>query len=142
MRVRRTRRIDAPAEAVWSTVSDPWSLPRWWPRTERVESVGAAGWTSVLATPRGRALRADWRVVAEEPRVRRRWAQELEGSPFARLLTAHEVEVSLSAEGGSTSVALEIEQRLRGWARFAPFLVRRAARRQADEALVALAGLF
>lgn len=142
MRVRRTRRIEAPPETVWRTVSDPWSLPRWWPRTERVEAVGAAGWTSVLATPRGRALRADWRVVAEEPRARRRWAQDLEGSPFARLLTAHEVEVSLTAEAGATSVAVEIEQRLRGWARFAPFLVRRAARRQADEALAALAGLF
>lgn len=142
MRVRRTRRVDAPPERVWEVASDPWSLPRWWPRIERVEAVGRDGWTSVLGNRRGRAVRADWHVVLDEPPRRRRWAQDLEGSPFAQLLSAHEVGMALEAASGATDVTIEIEQALRGWARLAPFLVRGAAKRQADEALAGLAELF
>lgn len=135
MRARRTRTVEAPAARVWGLVADPWSLPRWWPRTQRVEGVGAGGWTSVMTTDRGRTVRADYRLVTSEAPRRRRWAQQLEGSPFERLLESHEVEVSLEPSGGATAVTIEIEQRLRGWARLAPFLIRRAARRQAAEAL-------
>lgn len=143
MRVRRTQRLDAEPDRVWTVVADPWSLPRWWPRIERVESVDRDAWTSVLVGERGRSLRADWRVVDEEPGRRRRWAQDLEGSPFANLLTASEVEVALAPAGaGGTAVTIEIDQALRGWARLAPFLVKGAARRQADEALAGLRDLF
>ena len=59
-RVTRRRRIAAPVRDVWALVSDPYSLPRWWPRTTRVESVErkAGGrrsqWTKVLETAEGR----------------------------------------------------------------------------------------
>jgi uncharacterized protein YndB with AHSA1/START domain len=26
-------------DEVWNLISDPYNLPRWWPRTSRVESV-------------------------------------------------------------------------------------------------------
>ena len=38
-RVTRKRRLAAPAHEVWRIVSDPYHLPRWWPRTQRVENV-------------------------------------------------------------------------------------------------------
>ncbi len=30
-RVTRRRRIAAPVPEVWALISDPYSLPRWWP---------------------------------------------------------------------------------------------------------------
>lgn len=138
MRVRRSREIRAPREQIWEIVADPWQLPRWWPRTDRVEGVTGSDWTSILGSDRGRSVRADWSVVVTRRPERRRWRQELEGTPFARLFAAHEVEVELE---GQTRVSITIEQALRGWTRLAPFLVRRAARRQADEALAGLAAL-
>ena len=40
-----------------------------------------------------------------------------------------------SGEGDGTDVTIVLRQRLRGWARFAPFLVKRGTRRLLDEAL-------
>jgi len=131
VKARRTRTLDAPPEAIWGVVSDPYQLPRWWPRVTRVEGVQQFGWSTILASPRGRSVRADWRLDTSKKEHRRRWSQELEGSPFAALFEQNTVEVRLD---GST-VTLEIEQRVRGWARLAPFLVRRAAKKVADEAL-------
>ena len=131
MKARRSRSFEVPAERVWEVVGDPYSLPRWWPRVSRVEQVDAAGWSTILASPRGRDVRADWRLLVSERPVRRRWAQELAGSPFARLFVVNEVEVRI----GEGEVTIEIEQRVRGWARLAPFIVRRAAKKVADEAL-------
>ena len=47
-------------------LADPRSLARWWPRVERVKAVTGEGWTTVLRSERGRALRADWRLEADE----------------------------------------------------------------------------
>ena len=138
MVTKRRRVVAAPPERVWEVVADPWHLPRWWPRTQRVESVTPEGWTSVLASDRGRTVRADWVVEDQEPPRRRRWHQELEGTPFERLLTLNAVEARLEAVGVGTSVELRVEQKLRGWARFAPFLVKRGTRVQLDEALMGL----
>jgi hypothetical protein len=93
----------------------------------------------VLATAKGRAVRADYRVVASEPPRRRRFAQELEGSPFERLLRSSEIEIALTpaAEGG-TEVTMELSQRLRGASRLGGFMFRGAARRTLDEALESL----
>jgi hypothetical protein len=113
-------------------------MPRWWPRVSRVEGVDADGWTTILGSPRGRDVRAEWRLVESEAPVRRRWAQELAGSPFERLFVQNEVEVRVSDE----RVEIEIEQRVRGWARLAPFMVRRAAKKVADEALERLAEIL
>ena len=131
MKVRRSRPVAVPPERVWEVVGDPYQLPRWWPRVTRVEGVDARGWSTILASPRGRDVRADWRLCVSQAPARRRWAQELAGSPFARLFAQNEVEVRIEPQ----RVTLEIEQRVLGWARLAPFIVRRAARKVADEAL-------
>jgi len=139
--VRRSRVVAAPVDEVWRIVRDPYHLPRWWPRTQRVEGVSSGGWTSVLTTDKGRAVRADFRVEASRSGERRRWAQELEGTVFERLFRQVAYEVALSGSGRGTEVALAMEQTPKGWARFGGFMLRRAARRQLDDALTALAGL-
>ena len=141
MVVRRSRVVAAPVDEVWRIVRDPYHLPRWWPRTQRVEGVSSGGWTSVLTTDKGRAVRADFRVEASRSGERRRWAQELEGTVFERLFRQVAYEVALSGSGRGTEVALAMEQTPKGWARFGGFMLRRAARRQLDDALAALAGL-
>ncbi len=135
---RRSRVVDAPPDRLWEVVADPYHLPRWWPRIERVEAVGRSGWTEVMHTKKGRGVRADQRVEeSEAPRVRR-WSQELEGTPFARLLDEAVTEVSLKPEEGGTRVTIELRRRLRGMSKLGGFLFRRAARRQLDEALEGL----
>jgi uncharacterized protein YndB with AHSA1/START domain len=133
--VTRSRTLEAAPEALWRVVADPRSLVRWWPRVERVKGVGDDGWTTVLRSDRGRPVRADWRLDAHEPPHRRAWAQELEGSPFAKVLLERRVEVRLE---GST-VTLELRQRSRGWARFGGMMLRRAARKELEAALDGLA---
>lgn len=141
MIVHRSRTVAAPVDEVWRIVRDPYHLPRWWPRTERVEGVSDAGWTSVLTSDRGRAVRADYRVQASQGRERRRWAQELAGSPFERIFAELVTELVLTPAGPQTHVGIEVTQRPRGWARFGGFMLRRATRRQLDAALAGLAGL-
>ena len=84
-------------------VGDPHHLPRWWPRVARVEAVDAEGVDrrSCAATA-GKVVRADYRVEAYEPPRRRAWAQELEGTPFERLLREHRTEVALAPAGDGT----------------------------------------
>ena len=135
---RRSRVVDAPPDRLWEVVADPYHLPRWWPGIERVEAVGRRGWTELMRTKKGRGVRADQRVEeSEAPRVLR-WSQELEGTPFARLLDEAVTEVSLKPEEGGTRVTIELRRRLRGMSRLGGFLFRRAARRQLDEALEGL----
>jgi uncharacterized protein YndB with AHSA1/START domain len=134
--------ISATPEQLWRTVCDPHHLPRWWPRVQRVEAVDAERFTEVLGTEKGRSVRADFRVLESSAPEVRRWSQEVEGSPFERLLRSAEIEVRLAPEDASgTRVTLTIRQRLRGVGALGGFLVRRAARRQADEALDGLARL-
>lgn len=140
MTVRRSRTVPASAEAVWTVVGDPHNLPRWWPLTERVEAVDDDAWTSVLRSQRGKAVRADYRVEAHEPRRRRVWSQQLEGTPFERLVREHRTEVTLAPDGDNTAVTLTVTQKGRGTARLGSWMVRRATRRRLDEALDALAG--
>jgi len=139
--VRRSRTLAAPADEVWRIVRDPYHLPRWWPRTERVEGVSGSGWTSVLTTDHGRAVRADYRVETSQGRERRRWAQELDGTPFERLFSEVVTELVLTPAGERTEVGIEVRQKSRGLARFGGFMLRSATRRQLDDALKALAGL-
>jgi uncharacterized protein YndB with AHSA1/START domain len=138
--VTRSRTVGAAPEAVWRVVGDPRSLARWWPRTERVKAVSDDGWTTVLRSPRGRAVRADWRLEEHDPPRRRAWAQELDGTPFAKVLAERRVEARLDAVDGGTRVTLAVRQRSRGWSRFGGVLLRRAARRELEEALDRLAG--
>mgnify|MGYP001455745626 CR=1 FL=1 len=139
---RVTRTLPAPPAAVWRVLDDPHHLPRWWPRVARVEGVERDRFTQVLAASSGKQIRADFRVGAREEAALLRWEQELDGSPFERLLASAVTTFTLvPADDGSggTVVAVELRQRLRGWARLVPFLFRRAAQRQLGEALAALA---
>ncbi len=140
MRVRRTRTLAAGPDEVWATVADPYHLPRWWPRVERVELVRGDGFTQVLQTDRGRSVRADFRIVQARSPVAR-WRQEVEGTPFAGILVSAETEVRLAPEGEGTRVTITQESKLKGMARFGGFMVRRAARRALDGALDGLAAL-
>jgi uncharacterized protein YndB with AHSA1/START domain len=140
MRVARSRTLAAPVEDVWRVLEDPYALPRWWPLVRRVEGVSAAGWTMVLGKEGGRGVRADQRLEASQPPALRRWALAVPGSPFERVLRASVVEARLAPAGaGAAELALELRQSPRGFARFGGFLLRRAARRQLDEALAGMA---
>ena len=141
MIVRRSRTVAAPVDEVWQIVRDPYHLPRWWPKTQRVEGVNSGGWTSVLVTDKGRSIRADYRVELSKGSERRIWSQELAGTPFERLFREVVFEVDLAPADAGTTVGLETRQKPRGWARFGGVMLRRAAKRQADEALAGLAGL-
>jgi uncharacterized protein YndB with AHSA1/START domain len=132
---RASRTIAAPPERIWKVLADPHSLPRWWPRVSRVEGADAHRWTHVLYTRKGRGIRADFAKTADEPRTRYAWAQQLDGTPFARFLVSAEWEARLEPVDGGTVVTLEARHKLQGWSRFAPFLFKRAARRQLTEAL-------
>jgi uncharacterized protein YndB with AHSA1/START domain len=132
--------LAAPVEDVWRVLEDPYALPRWWPLVRRVEGVSPAGWTMVLGREGGRGVRADQRLEASEAPALRRWALEVPGSPFERVLSASVVEARLAdAPGGGAELTLELRQSPRGMARFGGFMLRRAGRRQLDEALDGMA---
>jgi uncharacterized protein YndB with AHSA1/START domain len=138
----RSATVPAPPEEVWATVADPHHLPRWWPRIQRVEGVEPERFTEVLATDKGRSVRADFRVVESQEPVVRRWEQEIAGSPFERLLRSAETEVRLEPAGAAgTRVALTMRQRLRGAGVLGAVMVRRATAQRLDEALAGLARL-
>jgi len=138
---RRTRTIAAPPDELWSTIADPYHLPRWWPRVDRVEGVTDKAFTQVLGTSKGRSVRVDFQVLESRSPEVRRWAQDIPGTPFERILTAAETEVRLRPAPQGTQVVLELSQKLRGFSRFGGFMVRGAARRQLDAALDALEAL-
>jgi uncharacterized protein YndB with AHSA1/START domain len=140
-RVSRRRTIPASAGEVWALVSDPYSLPRWWPRTSRVENVDAkeggrrSEWTKVLETAEGRGVRADYRCVSSAEGERYIWEQQLAGTPFERHLRASKVEVELRDRAEGTEVRLTSEQTLRGTSRLGSPLMRRGQGAILDEAL-------
>jgi uncharacterized protein YndB with AHSA1/START domain len=140
-RVTRRRTISAPVPEVWSLVSDPYSLPRWWPRTSRVEDVEqkSAGrrsqWTKVLETSEGRGVRADYRCLSSAENERYVWEQQLEGTPFARHLRSSRIEIALRESGGGTQVDLSSVQSLKGMSRLGSPMMRRGQGAILDEAL-------
>jgi uncharacterized protein YndB with AHSA1/START domain len=144
-RVTRTRTVEAAVGEVWKLVSDPYNLPRWWPRTGRVENVAGDGgrrtrWTQVLETAEGRGVRADFRCVSSAEGERYVWEQELEGTPFERHLKASRVEIGLRARDERTEVRLTEEQSLKGMSKLGAPLMRRARREMLDEALDRIEG--
>jgi uncharacterized protein YndB with AHSA1/START domain len=140
-RVSRRRTISAPRGRVWELISDPYSLPRWWPRTARVENVDRKGagrrsqWTKVLQTAEGRGVRADYRCLSAAEGERYVWEQQLEGSPFARHLRRSTVEIALSPRGEETEVTLTSTQALRGMSRLGSPMMRGGQGRILEEAL-------
>jgi uncharacterized protein YndB with AHSA1/START domain len=144
-RVTRRRTVEAPVPEVWKLVSDPYALPRWWPRVSRVEDVDArsAGrrsqWTKVLETQHGRGVRADYRCVSSAEPERYVWEQQLEGSPFAKHLKESTVEIELHAAGvGETRVVLTSTQTMRGMSRLGGWLMRKGQRDILDSALAGI----
>src|SRR3954471_5667592 len=112
--VTRERTIAAPPERIWDLVSDPFHLPRWWPATARVEDATPTAWTSVLKTPRGATVRADFTRLEYRPPHRIAWRQELEESPFERVFSSAVTAVDLDSEGdAATRVELTADERLR-----------------------------
>jgi carbon monoxide dehydrogenase subunit G len=143
VRAERTRRLAAPAAAVWKVIEDPFALPRWWPGVERIEGVDGDQFTQVLRTKRGRAVRMDFRVLVSEAPAsgggsagRRTWEQEVAGTPFERVLHEAVTEVVLEpADGSGTQVTIVQSQKLRGASRTGTLLLRRATDRRLREAL-------
>jgi uncharacterized protein YndB with AHSA1/START domain len=140
-RVTRKRTVSAPTDQVWDLISDPYSLPRWWPRTSRVESVDRKSggrrsqWTKVLETAEGRGVRADYRCVSAAAGERYVWEQQLESTPFARHLSSSSLEIALRPDGEGTKVTLTSAQTLRGFSRLGSPMMRGAQGRILDEAL-------
>ena len=126
---------------VWELVSDPYNLPRWWPRTSRVENVDRKGggrraeWTKVLETAEGRGVRADYRCLSSAEPERYVWEQQLSGTPFERHLRSSKIEISLAEDGGETDVAIASDQSLRGMSRLGSPMMRHGQREILDEAL-------
>lgn len=135
-KVSRSRTIRASQERLWDVVSDPAHLPRWWPDVVRVEDATSLAWTTVMSTGKGKNVRADYtRTAAEEPH-RIAWRQELEESPFERILSENATEIGLEPEGDSaTRVSLRTVQRLRGLSRLGGYMFRSATRGKLDQAL-------
>jgi uncharacterized protein YndB with AHSA1/START domain len=143
MVVRRERVVSAAPAEVWRIVSDPNRLAAWWPGVARVEEASREQWTTVLVSPGGKSVRADYTLVEAREAERVLWRHEVEESPFERLLSESTTEIALAAEGeGGTRVRVTLDQRPRGWARFSPFQLRAAAGRQAESALEGLAELL
>jgi hypothetical protein len=116
-------------------------MPRWWPRTSRVESVDLkpggrrTQWTQVLETAEGRGVRADYRCVSSAEGQRYAWEQQVEGTPFAKHLHSYRVEARIHAKEGGTEVALSSEQTLRGLSRLGSPMMRGGQGRILDAAL-------
>ena len=138
--VRRARSFDATPDELWRLISDPYSLPRWWPSVVRVEDASDDAWTKVMRAPRGGIVRADYTRLESRPRTRLVWRQELEESPFERIFSSSVTEIDLEPEGeGRTRVQLTAVQQLRGRFRLGSFMVRRASKRLLDDALDGIA---
>jgi uncharacterized protein YndB with AHSA1/START domain len=145
--VTRRRTVEAPVPEVWKLVSDPYALPRWWPRVSRVEDVDArpggrrSQWTKVLETQHGRGVRADYRCVSSAEPERYVWEQQLEGSPFAKHLKDSRVEIELHAAGeGETRVVMTSVQTMHGMSRLGGWMMRKGQRDILDAALDGVEG--
>jgi uncharacterized protein YndB with AHSA1/START domain len=134
---RRSRTIATSVEELWAVVADPHHLPRWWPRVTRVEDVEGDAFTEVMRTAKGKLVRADFQLVRSDQAARSlMWEQQLEGTPFARLLKSAETEVRLEPTSEGTRVTIELRQKLSGFfPRFGGFMVSRAAAATIQEAL-------
>ena len=105
-RTRRSRTIPIPPAELWRVVSDPHHLPRWWPRVTRMEDVREEAFTQVMTTAKGKTVRADFRVLRRDDGARTLvWEQLVEGTPFARVLSAAETELLLAPAASGRAAA-------------------------------------
>jgi uncharacterized protein YndB with AHSA1/START domain len=146
--IKRSRVVNAPVIEVWKVIEDPYQMPRWWPRVERMEGVEDDRFTQVFKTKRSRTVRADFRVLASEPpggeyaSGHRTWTQEVEGTPFETVLSESITEIAVDPADGGTRVTLGQRQRLRGYSKTGALAMRSVTSKRLDEALKGLDGLF
>jgi uncharacterized protein YndB with AHSA1/START domain len=140
--VRAETVVPAAPEEVWGLVSNPARLPQWWPGVTRVEEASPQAWTMVLTSPQGKSVRVDYTRVEAEAQRRLVWRQEVDESPFERILASALTEIALAPEDSGTRVSVALDQRPRGWARFAPLQFRAAGRRQVRGAVEGLDAMF
>ena len=108
-------------------------------RVEDVRQMGSgkrSRWTTVLGTDRGKGVRADFRCTSAAPAERYLWEQDVEGTPFERILRYSRLEIRLTdGKDGGTAVSLASSERLRGFSRLGSPMMRMATRKRLDEAL-------
>ena len=139
---RRSRVVPAPPDRVWRVIGDPHHLPRWWPKVRRVEAVRDAGFTQVMRTEKGKDVRADFHIVEEDPPRLLRFEQDIEGTPFEGFLQSAATSIEAAGEGDGTKVTVTTQHKLRGIARLGGgTMLKRATKKQLDEALATLEGL-
>jgi uncharacterized protein YndB with AHSA1/START domain len=140
-KAKRSRVIAADRRSVWNLVSDPYHRTRWWPKVSRVEDVherargSGSQWTDVLTTASGKGVRAEFRCLWSREQDKYAWEQQIEGSPFAKVLKSSVTSVELEDRDSGTCVTIVADQRLRGMSRLGGFMLRRATAAQLDEAL-------
>ena len=140
---KRSRVLAAPPDRVWRIVGDPHHMPRWWPKVRRVEAVAGGRFTQVMRTAKGKDVRADFRVVEDDPPSRLRFEQELEGTPFEGFLTFSETAIEAAPASGGTKLTISTKHKLRGISRLGGgTMLKRATRKQLDEALDTLEHLL
>jgi hypothetical protein len=146
---KRTRTLDASPGQVWEVISDPHHMPRWWPGVKRMEDVSGDRWTQVFQTKKGRPVRIDYHLILSDPPGPGgdppgvlSWEQEIQGTPFERVLAESITELVLEPQGTGTEVTLIQRQKLRGYSRTGGFLLRRATKQRLDEALEGLDGIL
>jgi uncharacterized protein YndB with AHSA1/START domain len=145
-RAERNRLLLATPATVWELIEDPFAMTRWWPDLVRVEGVEEDRFTLVFESKRKRPVRMDFRVLASdapgsggEPSGHRAWEQEVQGTPFERVLDSSITEVVLDpVHGGTTQVTIAQAQRLRGYSRTGALMLRRSTEKRLAEALDAL----
>jgi uncharacterized protein YndB with AHSA1/START domain len=146
--ITRTRVVKAPVAEVWKVIEDPFQMPRWWPKVERMEGVEDDRFTQVFKTKRSRTVRADFRVLASEPpggqyaSGHRTWTQEVEGTPFETVLRESITEIAVDPAGEGTKVTLGQRQRLRGYSKTGALAMRSVTSKRLDDALKGLERLF
>lgn len=145
---KRTRVLSAPIDEVWKVLEDPYQMPRWWPRVERMEGVEEDRFTEVFVSKRGRTVRADFRLLASEPpdaeypSGHRTWTQEVEGTPFERVLQESITEILVEPVPEGTRVTLAQRQKLKGYTRVGALSMRGATIKKLDQALDGLARIL
>ena len=101
----------------------------------KVQGESRSRWTTVLATERGTGVRVDYRCTGATTRERYVWEQDIEGTPFAKILRSAALEIHLQGRNGTTVVTLAGIEKLRGLSRLGSPMMRRAIGRRLTEAL-------
>lgn len=137
---RENKQLPAPARDVWGMVSDPYRMPEWWPRVERVEGVSEGEFTQIMRSKHGRIVRGDFRIlVNDDAKMLLEIEQLIEGTPFESVLSRSTAKIEIEDAGGTCEVIVQLEQTpASGLARIGSMFISRAARSTAREALDSL----